>query len=120
MKARFTSVAAAELKEAMEFYESARAGLGLLVIKSKACVVPVRVFGTFEAYGRHHKFPRPRRITVKYGPPLDFAVLRAEAESCSKLRLKEIYQQIADEIMTAIGKLQPVADDSEQDRSVCS
>lgn len=86
--------------------QPARSGIGLTVIKSTAPVVPVRVFGTFEAYGRHHKFPRPRRVMVKYGRPLDFATLRAEAKTCAKPRLKEIYQQVADEIMAAIAKLE--------------
>jgi 1-acyl-sn-glycerol-3-phosphate acyltransferase len=83
----------------------ARAGIGLTVIKSNAPVVPVRVFGTFEAYGRHQKFPKPRRVAVVYGKPMDFAALRAEAKACSKDRLKEIYQQVADELMAEIGKL---------------
>src|SRR5207302_4314888 len=73
--------------------QPARSGIGWTVIKSTAPVVPVRVFGTFEAYGRHMKFPRPRRIAVKYGQPLQFERLRAEAKTCSKPRLKEIYQQ---------------------------
>ncbi len=88
----------------------ARSGIGLTVIKSTAPVVPVRVFGTFEAYGRNHKFPRPRRIAVKYGRPMNFEVLRAEAKTCDKARLKEIYQQVADEIMAAIAGLGPKAD----------
>ena len=41
---------------------------------------------------------------------MDFAVLRAEAKSCSKARLKEIYQEVADEIMAAIAKLEPCED----------
>lgn len=85
----------------------ARSGIGLTVIKSAAPVVPVRVFGTFEAYGRHVKFPRPHRVILKYGRPLDFSTLRAEAKVCDKTRLKEIYQQVADEIMAAIAKLEP-------------
>ena len=32
--------------------QPARSGIGLTVIKSTAPVVPVRVFGTFEAYGQ--------------------------------------------------------------------
>lgn len=85
--------------------QPARSGIGLTVIKSTAPVVPVRVFGTYEAYGRHHKIPRPHRIAVRYGKPLDFSALRAEARTCDKARLKEIYQQVADEIMAAIGQL---------------
>jgi hypothetical protein len=36
--------------------------------------------------------------------------LRAEAHSCSKPRLKEIYQQVADEVMAAIAGLEPKED----------
>ena len=91
--------------------QPARAGIGLLVAKSTAPVVPVRVFGSYEAWPKKQRFPSPRRIVVKYGPPLEFEELRAEAKSCSKARLKEIYQQIAQEIMAAIAKLEAKADD---------
>jgi 1-acyl-sn-glycerol-3-phosphate acyltransferase len=90
--------------------QPARSGIGLTVIKSDAVVIPVRVFGTSEAYGRHMMFPRPRRVAVKYGQPMHFEKLRAEARDCSRARLKEIYQQIADEIMAAIAKLEPGED----------
>jgi len=83
----------------------ARAGIGLTVIKSDAPVVPVRVLGTFEAYGRHLKWPRPRTLAVHYGEPMRFEALRAEARTCTKPRLKEIYQQVAEEIMGEIGRL---------------
>jgi 1-acyl-sn-glycerol-3-phosphate acyltransferase len=90
--------------------QPARSGIGLTVIKSSALVVPVRVFGTFEAYGRHLRFPRPCRVAVKYGQPMLFSELRAEAKVCSKARLKEIYQQVADEIMAAIASLEAYRD----------
>ena len=90
--------------------QPARSGIGLTVIKSSAPVVPVRVFGTYEAYGRNMRFPLPRAIAVKYGRPMLFQSLRAEARVCSKPRLKEIYQQAADEIMSEIAKLGPYAD----------
>jgi hypothetical protein len=47
---------------------------------------------------------------VKYGQPMNFEALRAEAKTCDKARLKEIYQQVADEIMAAIAKLEPKED----------
>jgi 1-acyl-sn-glycerol-3-phosphate acyltransferase len=90
--------------------QPARSGIGLVVIKSDAPVVPVRTFGTFAAYGRHVKFPRPKQVAVKYGLPMQFEILRAEAKNCSKARLKEIYQQIANEIMAAIAALEPHED----------
>jgi 1-acyl-sn-glycerol-3-phosphate acyltransferase len=90
--------------------QPALSGIGLTVIKSSAAVVPVHVFGTFEAYGRHVKIPRPWRIAVKYGRPISFDRQRAEAKGCSKARLKEIYQEVADEIMAAISRLEPCED----------
>jgi 1-acyl-sn-glycerol-3-phosphate acyltransferase len=93
-----------------ENLQPARSGIGLTVIKSNAPVVPVRVFGTFEAYGRTARFPKPKRVMVKYGCPMDFRSLREEAKTCTKPRLKEIYQQVADEIMAEIAKLQPKED----------
>jgi 1-acyl-sn-glycerol-3-phosphate acyltransferase len=91
--------------------QPARSGIGLTVIKSQAPVVPVRVFGTFEAYHRRMRVPRPwHKVVVKYGQPMLFQQLRAEAKTCARPRLKEIYQQVSDEIMAAIAALRPCED----------
>ena len=88
----------------------AKSGIGLTVIKSEATVVPVRVWGTLKAYGKRVPIPLPYRLTVKYGKPMDFRALRAEAKVCSKARLKDIYQEAADRIMVEIARLEPCAD----------
>jgi 1-acyl-sn-glycerol-3-phosphate acyltransferase len=90
--------------------QPARSGVGLAVIKSEAPVVPVRLFGMFEAWPRSRPLPLPGRVTVKFGRPLDFAALRAEAKVCSKPRLKAIYQQVTNELMAEIGRLEPAED----------
>ncbi len=90
--------------------QPARSGIGLLVVKTKGPVLPVRVFGTFDAMGKGRVFPKPVRVAVKYGRPIYFEELRAEAAVCSKQRLKEIYQEIADQIMQEIAKLGPWED----------
>jgi len=87
--------------------QPARSGIGLTVIKSAAPVVPVRVFGTYEAYHRRMAFPRPRPVAVKFGRPLAFSELRAQAKTCPKPRLKLIYQEVADELMRSIASLGP-------------
>lgn len=88
--------------------QRARSGVGLIVIKTTAPVVPIRVFGTEKAYGRHHRVPRPLPIAVKYGTPMHFTALRQEAATCTKSRLKEIYQEVSNQIMAAIERLQPI------------
>jgi len=88
----------------------ARPGIGLTVIKSAAVVVPLRVFGTFEAFGRHMRFPAPYPVALKFGSPIGFERLRDEARTCSKPRLKAIYQEAADEIHLAIARLEPCED----------
>jgi len=90
--------------------QPARAGLGLVVIKSTAPVVPVRIWGSHETYGRGSLLPRPGRITVKYGKPLVFSELREEAGRCSKPRWKEICREVADRVMAEIAVMEPVPD----------
>lgn len=85
--------------------QKGRAGVGLIVMKSRAPVVPVRVFGTFEAFGRHHAIPRPRRVAVRFGPPLHFESAREEMANATRPRIKELYQEVADQIMDAIADL---------------
>jgi 1-acyl-sn-glycerol-3-phosphate acyltransferase len=52
--------------------QGAKSGIGFTVIKSPAPVVPVRVFGTFRALNRRQSFPRPHKVAVVFGKPIDF------------------------------------------------
>jgi 1-acyl-sn-glycerol-3-phosphate acyltransferase len=72
--------------------QKARSGVGLAVMKSNVPVIPTRIFGSFESYGRDALFPKPKKIIIKYGRPIDFNPLREEAKTCSKGRLRENYQ----------------------------
>jgi len=87
--------------------QRARAGIGLTVIKSGAPVVPVRLVGVHETWPRHQKFPKPGPIVILFGKPLNFSALSAEAEVCDRIRLKAIYQEVSDQIMSAIAALAP-------------
>lgn len=83
-----------------------RPGIGLVVVKSGAPVVPVRVFGTYAAFGRHRRVPRPSPVGVRFGEPLRFDAKVAEARTAGRPRVKAIYQEIADEIMSEIARLE--------------
>ena len=45
-------------------------GIGLLVAGTGVAAVPVRIEGSFEAWPRWRRLPRPRRIVVTFGRPL--------------------------------------------------
>ena len=90
--------------------QPARSGIGLAVIKSEAPVIPVRIFGSYQAWGRHMKVPRPHRVIVKFGQPMDFSALRKEAQTAPKQRVKEIYQEVSERIMAEIVRLEPKPD----------
>lgn len=92
--------------------QKARSRVGLAVIKSQVPVIPTRILGSFESYGKNSSFPKPKKIVIKYGPPINFDALREEAKTCSKERLKEIYQEVADQIMDTIASLSPRKDAS--------
>ncbi len=83
----------------------ARPGIGLVVVKSGAPVVPVRVFGTHRALPRGRARLRLHPLGVVFGEPMQFTDLCAEAQRAGKARQREIYQRIADEIMAAIARL---------------
>lgn len=90
--------------------QHARPGIGLMIAKSDTPVIPVRVFGTYEAYSRHHAIPRPRRVQVKFGEALDFKKLRAKAAGCNPDRRREVYDEISAELMSTIAALEPKTD----------
>jgi 1-acyl-sn-glycerol-3-phosphate acyltransferase len=85
-------------------------GVGFIAARAHAPVVPIRLFGLYEAYSRHHLFPRPRPITVKVGHPLHFDDKLAELDQASKAEQRLIFQGIARDIQAAVEALRPVPD----------
>ncbi|HLT89306.1 MAG TPA: AMP-binding protein [Woeseiaceae bacterium] len=55
-----------------------RRGIGILLERTRAPAVPVRIRGAWEALPVGKKWPRPRRITVRFGKPAAVEFLRAE------------------------------------------
>jgi 1-acyl-sn-glycerol-3-phosphate acyltransferase len=79
--------------------QSAKAGVGMLACKTQVPVIPARIFGSFAAFGRGDKFPRPRPISVVFGPPL------APAGYDDPTAGKHRYQVASERIMTAVAAL---------------
>ncbi|MBV9275126.1 MAG: 1-acyl-sn-glycerol-3-phosphate acyltransferase [Verrucomicrobia bacterium] len=76
-----------------------RAGIGLIIAKSLVPVVPVRIFGSFDALPRSGGL-RFTRIKVVIGKPLYF---RKEDVAGDE---RDAYQALSDRVMAAIAELQ--------------
>ena len=77
--------------------QPAQPGIGMIVAKTGAPVVPVRVFGSFEAFPRERRIARCVTVTVAVGRPLHFS---PEGDSG-----RDAYQKIGDSIMDAVACL---------------
>jgi 1-acyl-sn-glycerol-3-phosphate acyltransferase len=71
-------------------------GVGLVIAKTGAPVLPARIFGARKALPRGAKF-----VKVVFGEPIEFGT----AAKGTRIR-KEDYQAISDEVMAAIAKLE--------------
>jgi len=79
--------------------QPARAGIGFVIAKTGAPVLPMRIFGSFDAFPRDAKFMCFPQITVVLGQPLFFT----EEEIAGSTR--ETYQLFSDRVMAAISEL---------------
>ncbi|MGD9895552.1 MAG: lysophospholipid acyltransferase family protein [Candidatus Methylacidiphilaceae bacterium] len=80
--------------------QPAEPGAGFLAAQAQVPILPVRVFGSFEALSRFSRFPHltPIRVVVGY-PYLPRPMSHGEAR-------KEYYRSLAEEMMRRIGELQ--------------
>ena len=74
-------------------------GIGLVIAKTLAPVLPMRIFGAYEAFPRDSKLPRCRPITVVLGNPIHFT--REDIEPLTR----DTYQKLSDRVMKAIAEL---------------
>jgi 1-acyl-sn-glycerol-3-phosphate acyltransferase len=74
-------------------------GLGLVIAKTLAPVVPMRIFGAFDAWPLHEKWPRLGRVTVVVGEPIHFTEQDLQPPS------KDLYLRLSQRVMEAIAAL---------------
>jgi len=77
--------------------QPAQPGIGMIVAKTGAPVVPVRISGSFEAFPRGSSWPRRNPVTVAIGPALGF-VIPEPAD-------RALYQKTSDRIMDAVAMI---------------
>ena len=83
--------------------KKAEAGVGLVIAKAKAPVLPVRIFGAYEALPRESKFPKFfTQITVCVGEMIQFTDEQLAVKS------RETYQEISDKVIESIGDIKNI------------
>lgn len=79
--------------------QPAQPGLGLIIAKTLAPVIPMRIFGAFEAFPRGKKFPRRHPITIVVGEPIYFTEADVTAGG------RQAYQNLSERVMERIAAL---------------
>jgi 1-acyl-sn-glycerol-3-phosphate acyltransferase len=79
--------------------QPARAGIGLVIAKTGAPVLPMRIFGAYEAFPKNARRFQLSQITVVIGEPIHFS-----AEEISNTS-RETYQLLSNRVMDAIAAL---------------
>ena len=80
--------------------QPAAAGLGLLIAKTRAPVVPMRIFGAFDAWPIHGKIHLGRKITIVVGEPIHFSDADLGTGG------KDNYARLSQRVMDAIAAIQ--------------
>lgn len=80
-------------------------GIGMIAYNTQVPVIPVYIDGSYAILPRKARSVRFNKCTVYYGPPVDLQFFYRQQRS------KELYRQISDTIMDAIGALEETSSD---------
>jgi 1-acyl-sn-glycerol-3-phosphate acyltransferase len=80
--------------------QKAQPGLGMIVAKTGAPVVPARICGSYEVLNRGMGFPKRGPISVELAPPLRF-----EDRGASGKDPRELYGEISEAVVRGISSL---------------
>lgn len=79
--------------------QPAKPGAGFIIAKTLAPVIPMRVFGAFEAFPKGAKIPRMSPVTIVAGKPIHFT----KADITGDPRI--VFQRLSERVMEKISEL---------------
>jgi 1-acyl-sn-glycerol-3-phosphate acyltransferase len=79
--------------------QQARPGIGMIIAKTLAPVVPMRIFGSFQAWPKGGKI-KPYPVTVVVGKPIRFKKEDFGAKN------REAYQKISEQVLATIAAIE--------------
>jgi long-chain acyl-CoA synthetase len=80
-----------------------RPGIGALIDRTRVPVVPCYIVGPFEAMPRTARVPKPARMAVRFGPPIEAEELLPDEDPKSE---SERHRAIARNLQTAVKALE--------------
>jgi 1-acyl-sn-glycerol-3-phosphate acyltransferase len=80
--------------------QPAQPGVGLVIAKTRAPVVPMRIFGAHEVWPIHGKLRLRGKITIVVGEPIHFSDVDLAGHG------KDLYQRLSQRVMDAIAAIQ--------------
>jgi 1-acyl-sn-glycerol-3-phosphate acyltransferase len=80
--------------------QPAQPGVGLVIAKTRAPVVPMRIFGAYDAWPIHGKIHLWRKITIVVGEPIHFSDADLVGDG------RDLYTRLSQRVMDAIAALQ--------------
>ncbi|MFM8460395.1 MAG: lysophospholipid acyltransferase family protein [Chthoniobacterales bacterium] len=81
--------------------QRAQPGIGMIVTKTGAPVVPVSVSGSYEVFNRNMRRPKRGKVTVTIGAPLIFCPVRSYNNDPRKE-----YRKVSEDVVESIAALQ--------------
>ena len=79
--------------------QAAKPGAGFIIAKTLAPVIPMRIFGAFEAFPKGAKMPRMSPVTIVAGEPIRFG----KADITGDPRI--VFQRLSERVMEKIAAL---------------
>ena len=80
--------------------QPAQPGLGLVIAKTRAPVVPMRIFGAHDVWPIHGKLRLSGKITIIVGEPIYFSDVDLQGDG------KDLYSRLSQRVMDAIASLE--------------
>ena len=85
-------------------------GPALLIRHARTAAVPVAIVGAHEVWGRDRRLPRRGRVTVAFGPPIDFGADLGDDADADHDRITRTLRELVAELVQAHGGPPPHRD----------
>jgi len=81
-----------------------KGGVAMMAVRAGVPVVPTSISGAFDAWPRHRLLPRPRKIEVRYHPPIDPRMVLRECRGDKKAARRKLLELLRSAISAGLAE----------------